>query len=81
MSQSIATSLQKEVQERIASTSDELLLYLRTVDQCLIPEEEYSHLIHLGRYGEKMLQVLGREYSFTRYIRARENAASIKASI
>ena len=28
-----------------------------------------------------MLQVLGREYSFTSYIRARENAASIKASM
>ena len=47
MSQSIAASLQKEAEERVASTVNQLLLYLSTVDQCLIPKQEYSHLSHV----------------------------------
>ena len=48
MSQSSAASLQKEAEEWVASTVDQLLLYLSTVDKCLIPKEEYSHLSHRG---------------------------------
>ena len=48
MSQSIAASLQKEAEEWVASTLDQLLLYLSTIDQCLISKEQYSHLRHLG---------------------------------
>ena len=47
MSQSVAASLQKEAKERVASTVNELLLYLCTVYQCLIPKQEYSHLSHV----------------------------------
>lgn len=47
MSQSIAASLQKETEEGVASTVDQLLLYLSTTDKCLIPKQEYSHLSHL----------------------------------
>lgn len=46
MPESIAASLQKKAEERIASTVDQLLLYLYTIDQCLIPKQEYSHLSH-----------------------------------
>ena len=53
MSQSIAASLQEEAEEGVTSTVDQLLLYLCTVDQSLIPKQEYSHLSHgegvLGR--------------------------------
>ena len=48
MSQSIAASLKEKAQEGVASAIDQLLLYLSTIDKCLIPKEEYSHLCHLG---------------------------------
>ena len=48
MSQSITASLQEEAEEGVASSVDELLLYLSTIDKCLIPKEEYSQLCHLG---------------------------------
>ena len=47
MSQGITASLQEEAEEGIASSIDELLLYLSTSDKCLIPKEEYSQLCHL----------------------------------
>ena len=62
MSQSIAASLQKEAEEGVASTVDQLLLYLGTIDKCLIPKEEYSHLSHLGDVLEKCCR-LGMEIS------------------
>ena len=59
LSQSIATSLYEETEEWVASTVDELLLYLSTIDQCLIPKEEYSHLCHLGGVQEDSWRRLG----------------------
>lgn len=53
MSQSIAASLQKEAEEWIASTVHQLLLYLGTIDECLIPKQEYSHLSHFGNVLER----------------------------
>lgn len=47
MSQSIAASLQEEAEEGVSSTVDQLLLYLCTIYQCLIPKQEYSHLSHV----------------------------------
>ena len=59
MPQSVATSLQKEAKEGIASTLDQLLLDLGTVDECLIPKEIYSHLSHLGGALEGRHRCLG----------------------
>lgn len=53
MSESIAASLQKEAEEGVASTLDQLLLYLGTIDQCLVPKQEHSHLRHPGGVQER----------------------------
>ena len=63
MSQSIAAPLQQEAEEGVASAVDQLLLYLGTIDQCLIPKEEYSHLRHLGDVLERCCRSFGLEIS------------------
>lgn len=68
MPQGIAASLQQEAEEGVASTIDQLLLYLGMVDQCLVPKQEHAHLSHFwgggvgGEFGgelERCLEYLG----------------------
>ena len=77
-SQSIAAPLQKKAEERIRSTLHQLLLYLGTIDKCLIPKQEDSHLSHLG----VVLERCGKGPQWKgQVIRVPEKAASITASI
>ena len=78
MSQRSAASLQKKAEEWVASTVDQLLLYLSTVDKCLIPKKEYSHLSHRGGVLEDCWGFVMWEFQG---ILSREKTACITASI
>ncbi len=78
MPQSLATSLQEKTEERVPSTVDQLLLYLSTIDESLIPKEEYSQLSHLGGVRKNFVGAWDGEAQVTR---SPARKASITASI
>lgn len=67
MSQSIATSLDEEAEKWVASTVNQLLLYLSAIDKGLIPKKEDAHFNHLGVVLEDCSGHLGVEYQVMLY--------------